>query len=166
MYMSSSISQSNLLKPPKTWKDIGLKSKTLSKIIARGSALSLSVCTIASTLKIASVAVVADAFLPIPIACVVFSLLYEIIPDSYSVIKKKLLLKKKGEVTEFEKSELNEIQMIINQEIETINTSRTVSSNQVMNQINNEPILNEELEPIQTDRTIYQDSVGNKFVKY
>ena len=170
----STISTTNLLKPPKSLRDYVMKSKILAKIIARGSAMSLSVATIISTLKIATVSVVADAFLPVPICCLVFSLAYELIPDSYAVLKKKLLARKKGIPTDFEQSELQEIQMYVNQEIENMSNGGklTARSMEIIEQLNNEPVesqLNNEPNgspsQVNTARTIYQDKQGNLFQK-
>jgi hypothetical protein len=172
----SSLSNSNLLKPPKKWSDIVLKGKTLSKVIARGSALSLSISTIITQLSIAKIAILSDAFLPLPICVIIFSLLYEIIPDSYSVIKKKILKRKNGEITPFEQSEINEIKMIIDEKVDVLNTSRTHKTNMsepiVMDEIPQTPINNdvvpqddEKDEPPLTGR-IYSDANGNLFQKY
>ena len=161
----SSISNSNLLKPAKSLKDIALKSKILSKVIARGTAISLSVSTVITQLGLAKIAILSDAFLPLPICVIVFSLLYELIPDSYSVIKKKILQRKNGDVTQFEQSELNEIKMIIDDKIEVLTTSRTVATNNQPLDISTEPVSEDA--PIDTTRsTIYHDGKGNMFTRY
>jgi len=124
--------QVNLLKPKKDVKDYLLKVRKLSKYFVRAISFSLSSSLILDILDLAKINIVSYQFLPLPCALIIFSVLYEIIPEDFTTLKQKVLKRKNNEVTDFEISELYEIKVIIDEKINILN----------QNKPSNEPVEN------------------------
>ena len=120
---TSTLRSSNLFKAIKTKKDALRKGKILMEYLSLGSGLSTSSLIILKAIGI--IAISNPATIAISSGCVLFAILYKIIPDSYIVLKKRLRQIKDKEITHLELNELQEIQKIVNEKLDVITVTQT-----------------------------------------